>query len=492
MSSIIDYNGKLKVVSLFSGCGGLDLGFMLSGHYKIEFSSDINASAASTYVENFGAEAVSCLNQSRKRGPLFFIGDIRGIDFKALQSMVPNLDVVIGGPPCQDFSIARGTDLANAGIHTERGRLYAYFVKALIYLKPKYFVFENVPGLISDNKGATWDIIKEDFQNLSIHVKDIEKIAGNGFNGSNPGYELSYAGVVDASSVGVPQRRRRVIVVGVRRDLIEEASSGLYGMLGKKIKQICRENIEGTELSFREYPLTPMEVFEGKTLDKLEHRYSEIMAEWLSEDSNKKVPAIKKWAQIHSKTAQEGILKNYCEINNVQFNPKSLIRAMKEHEYALKRLGFYGIKVCVDSNCDTSCSFFHETKRVQERMFYIPPDQNYKFLYRYQRFRVEGKNISMIYRRLHTLKPAYTITANGGGGTHGYHYERYRSRITIREMARLQSFPDSFKFIGTKTEINSQIGEAVPPLLGTRISEAVWLINRMLQTQVKSIDAQNP
>ena len=84
------------------------------------------------------------------------------------------------------------------------------------------------------------------------------------------------------------------------------------------------------------------------------------------------------------------------------------------------------------------------------------------------------------------------MKANGGGGTHGYHYERYRSRITIREMARLQSFPDSFKFSGTKTEINSQIGEAVPPLLGTRISEAVWLINRMLQTQVKSIDTQNP
>lgn len=492
MDSSKEYNEKLKVVSLFSGCGGLDLGFTMSNNYSIAFASDIKEVAAKTYTENFGFEMAKRLSGCAGGPPIFYHGDIRGMDFSAMRSMFPETDVVIGGPPCQDFSIARGTDLANAGIHTDRGRLYAYFVKALIYLKPKYFVFENVPGLVSDNKGATWSIIKEDFKNLSIHVKDIEMIAGDGFNGSSPEYELAYAGVVDAAAVGVPQRRRRVIVVGIRRDIIEEKYTGLYGMAVKKIKEICRENIEGAGSTFSEYPLTPIEVFEGKTLDKLEGKYSEIMNEWLSEDSNKKVPAIEKWAQIHSKTAQEGILKSYCEINNVQFNPRTLIHAMREHEYALKRLGFYGIKVCLDNNGDESCSFFHETKRVLERMFYIPPDQNYKFLYRYQRFRVEGKNISMIYRRLHILKPAYTITANGGGGTHGYHYERYRSRITIREMARLQSFPDSFKFSGTKTEINSQIGEAVPPLLGTRISEAVWLINRMLQTQVKSIDTQNP
>ena len=491
MDSDMEYNGKLKVVSLFSGCGGLDLGFLLSGHYEIEFSSDINTSAAETYSENFGAEAVTYLNQSLKKRPLFFIGDIRHMDFKTLSSMYQNPDVVIGGPPCQDFSIARGTDLANAGIHTKRGRLYAYFVKALIHLKPKYFVFENVPGLVSDNKGATWSIIKDDFQNLSIHVKDIEKIVGDGFNGSNPGYELAYAGVVDASSVGVPQKRKRVIVVGVRKDLIEEASAGLYGMVVRKIKEICRENIEGTGLPFSKYPLTPIEVFEGETLDKLERRYSEIMAGWLSQNVNKKVPAMKKWAQIQEKTIKEGILKNYCVSNNVEFDSISFINAMREHESLLKRLGFYGIKVCMDHNADIACSFFHENKGVLERMFYIPPDENYKFLYRYQRFRVEGKNISMIYRRLHPLKPAYTVTANGGGGTHGYHYERSRSRLTLREMARIQSFPDSFIFIGTKAEINSQIGEAVPPLLGERISEAVWLINKILHSQVKSIDPQN-
>ncbi|MGC9021421.1 MAG: DNA cytosine methyltransferase, partial [Candidatus Methanodesulfokora sp.] len=89
------------------------------------------------------------------------------------------------------------------------------------------------------------------------------------------------------------------------------------------------------------------------------------------------------------------------------------------------------------------------------------------------RWEVEGKGISLIYRRLHPLKPAYTVVAYGGGGTHGYHYERSRATLTLRERARLQTFPDSFLFSGSKTEIRAQIGEAVPPLASRRLAEVL-------------------
>ena len=405
--------------------------------------------------------------------------------------MFPDPDIVIGGPPCQDFSIARGTDLANAGIRTERGKLYAYFVKALIYLRPKYFVFENVPGLISDNKGKTWDIIREDFQNLSIHVHDIEKIAGDGFDVANPGYELAYAGVVDASAVGVPQKRKRVIAIGVRKDLLEGTPAGLYGMTAERIKEICTANIEGAGSLFAEYPVTAIEAFEGYPLDKLKHRYEEIMGEWISNEANRKVHAMEKWAKEHLEEAKKAILESYFEANGSDPDLQVASEAMMQHEIVLRHLGFYGRKVCGGDILDESCGGFDEKKRVVERLFYTPPDENYKFLYRYRRFKVEGKGISMIYRRLHPLRPAYTVMANGGGGTHGYHYERSRSRLTVREIARLQSFPDSFKFSGVKSEVKRQIGEAVPPLLGMRIAEAVWSIDQMIRAPLKFISAEH-
>ncbi|MEM4977323.1 MAG: DNA cytosine methyltransferase, partial [Desulfurococcaceae archaeon] len=76
-------------------------------------------------------------------------------------------------------------------------------------------------------------------------------------------------------------------------------------------------------------------------------------------------------------------------------------------------------------------------------------------------------------RRIHPLKPSYTVVAYGGGGTHGYHYDRDRATLSLREKARLQTFPDSFLFSGSRMEIRAQIGEAVPVLAAKRTAEAV-------------------
>lgn len=476
---------RLNVISLFSGCGGLDLGFAMSGRFSIKLACDINSATAETYAENFGAKKVSLLPKLPGKEPLFMTGDIQELDFGRLRSLFPDTDVVIGGPPCQDFSMARGTDRANAGMYTKRGRLYAYFVKALIYLQPKYFVFENVPGIISDNKGATWDIIREDFSNLSMHAEDIEKIAGNGFAGTSPGYFLAYQGVTDASSVGVPQRRKRVIIVGVRRDLLETSSAGSADYLADKIRQICASRIEGKCLSFRNYPLASIEAFEGETLDTLGGRYRSVMEEWFSSEKNSGVPELVRWAKENSEALKNGIMENYCATNSSESSPKNFRKAMEDHRRILEYLGFKGVRVCSAGKIsDASCDIPKENPTVMSRLYFTPPDENYKFLYRYERWRVEGKNISMIYRRIHPLKPGYTVTANGGGGTHGYHYERSRSRLTNRERARLQSFPDSFKFSGTYGKQREIIGNAVPPLLGKAVAEAVLETDRLLRGKV--------
>lgn len=481
---------KLKTISLFSGCGGLDLGFNMSGQFNVELANDLNPVAAETYSKNFDAKIVHgakiTSDEKEKQKTVFLLEDIRNLDFNDFLSSFPDIDVVIGGPPCQDFSITRGSDRKSGKISGERGNLYAYFVKALIFLRPKYFVFENVPGIVSDNRGATWDIIREDFQNLSIHAGDIEKMAGDGFKGSNPGYFLAYDGVADASAVGVPQKRKRVIIVGVRKDLIEKASAGLSSILERKVREICRSKVEGIDLPFRDVPLTAIETFEGNTLNRLGEKYREIMAIWLSDEKNQRIRPLKQWTHDFSKSLGGGIIRNYCNANSLTLPTEKVEEAMEHHERLLSQLGFLGRNVCNDDAfSDGTCDLSKEKANVISRLYFTPPDENYKFLYRYKKWRVEGKNISMIYRRIHPLKPAYTVTANGGGGTHGYHYERSRSRLTNRERARLQTFPDSFKFIGTYGKQREIIGNAVPPVLGRAVGEAVFEIDRLLRGELQ-------
>ena len=100
---------------------------------------------------------------------------------------------------------------------------------------------------------------------------------------------------------------------------------------------------------------------------------------------------------------------------------------------------------------------------VAERLSYIKPGENAftATLPEHLQLKVKGAKISQIYKRLDPNKPAYTVTGSGGGGTHIYHYRENRA-LTNRERARLQTFPDSFKFIGSKESVRKQIGMAVP------------------------------
>jgi DNA (cytosine-5)-methyltransferase 1 len=111
---------------------------------------------------------------------------------------------------------------------------------------------------------------------------------------------------------------------------------------------------------------------------------------------------------------------------------------------------------------------------VAERLSYIKPGQNAwnADLPEHLKLNVKTAKLSQIYKRLHPDKPAYTITASGGGGTHGYHYEEIRP-LTNRERARLQTFPDDFEFVGNYNQVRRQIGMAVPPLLAQTIFKAL-------------------
>ena len=178
---------KIRVVSLFSGCGGMDVGFtgnfeFLEKKYnylgfKIVFANDIVQDACDTY-EGYFKHKPTCLDIKK-----YLDGN----------GVIPDCDVVIGGFPCQDFSLAGKRE----GFNTERGRLYEQMKRVIVLKRPLIFVAENVKGL-TNLSGA------------------LEKIKGD-FASIYPGYRISDH-LLMAADYGVPQTRERVIIVGVRND----------------------------------------------------------------------------------------------------------------------------------------------------------------------------------------------------------------------------------------------------------------------------------
>jgi len=142
-------------------------------------------------------------------------------------------------------------------------------------------------------------------------------------------------------------------------------------------------------------------------------------------------------------------------------NNKNINEALTDHEKKLKDMGFFGKSVELSKFFDKSNELFNEIKRVRDRMAHIPPGENHEFV-KNTEHHVQGL-MSNIYKRIQPLKPSPTIIASGGGGTWGYHYSINRQRLTNRERARIQTFPDWFMFKGTASEIRTQLGNAVPP-----------------------------
>jgi len=270
--------------------------------------------------------------------------------------------------------------------------------------------------------------------------------------------------VADLSVFGVPQRREQLIIVGVRRDLIGEVGD-LWS---------ARTVFESAlKTPFRIYPLTAMEALEGRPLPELRAEYEEVMREWAGVWDEVGTETAQRWKQEVWDRLTFDAVKDYCLVNKIgRCSEEELELGFNAHREVLRELGYSGRRASELKLPDGTADPPADSPDVLERLRRIPPGENHEFV-RGTRWEVEGRGISLVYRRLHPLKPSYTIVAYGGGGTHGYHYERPRGTLTLRERARLQTFPDNFLFKGSKTEIRAQIGEAVPPLAAKRLGEAL-------------------
>ena len=456
---------KYKLLSLFSGAGGLDLGFELSERFKALFANDILYSPAETYAYNFHG---SIINSEKKKfnydKPIFLLMDASDINFETFSKIKP--DILVGGPPCQDFSIVRGPSYERVGIANRRGKLYSQFIRALIHLQPKIFIFENVPGLKSANKGFAYKIILEDFSNLDVRWDEIKKIVKDDYSNNIKKYLIIFSDIINSANLGVPQKRKRLIIIGIREDLIQN-NLIIFNLL----KQEAENILANYNSLLKKYPLTPLEVFEGKTLDNLNKKYKEIMRQYFEVADKINTPRALEWKNKVWEKLKFDSVKDYLIVNNISpINNYEVKTAFKEHKKVLKELGYYDKNVNNLDFPDGSNTITPEKEKVKGRLKWIPPDENHLFV-KGTPWEVNGNGMSLIYRRIHPLKPAYTIVAYGGGGTWSYHYDRNRSKLTNRERARLQTFPDWFLFKGSITQIRAQIGEAVPVLLSKNIGQ---------------------
>ncbi|MEQ2846467.1 DNA cytosine methyltransferase [Bilophila wadsworthia] len=168
----------MNIISLFSGAGGLDLGLSQAGH-NIVWANDIDKDAVATYRKNIGNDIV--------------LADIKDIDI----NIIPHADVVVGGFPCQGFSLAN----LQRKVEDERNHLYKFFYRIIKEKKPNFFIAENVKGILSLGKGTVINHILNDFEEA--------------------GYRTTYY-LVNMANYGIPQTRQRVIIVGKSISLSEK------------------------------------------------------------------------------------------------------------------------------------------------------------------------------------------------------------------------------------------------------------------------------
>jgi len=393
----------LRTIGLFAGCGGMDLGFKNAG-FNLVWANDFNKDACATYRQNIGDHIVH--------------GDITQISTGDLPDKI---DVVLGGFPCQGFSIAN----TGRSMKDERNFLYKEMLRVIMHTKPKVFVAENVKGLLSMHKGKVIEMIVNDFKDL--------------------GYDVNFE-LLKASNYGVPQNRERVIILGNRIGAENKFPKPTHGdtkglkpyvstkeAVGHLAKVRTRDTTitlsDGTLIFNHVARTNVQDKYWGRKYDVNQHEICDYLKYWRNKSgwTTKKID--EHFGYAH--TAGHWFRKD---------NNSGSIPNPSDWWELKKILGF-------DNKYDKQV-----TELVEKPITFE------------QSLRISNWD-----------KPSDTITATGPE----IHPNKQR-RMSVRECAIIQSFPDSFEFTGSTASMYAQIGNAVPVKLAEKIAHSVL---EMLRSQ---------
>ena len=439
-----------KVLDLFAGAGGLALGLHAAGAQCVG-AVEYNAAAAATFRRIFAAD-----------DPLVFGGPVEG-DVnelpvtKLLDSLPAAPDLVVGGPPCQGFSrvgrakqaslLSERDRIRNGGLRAPgRNHLYQYFLAVVAHARPQAFIMENVPGMRQHLGG--------DF------ARRIAREA------SYIGYNVRYF-LLNAANYGVPQHRWRLFFVGMRSDL------GLDAVPRPPVgSHHAQQMLEGFALPEDPWlvtgsgiPLVPEPASPVKTRDALgdlpklkAHLRGESPVERRlppRRSPSEFVEDLRQWPGLEP---AEMISGNWYRHTPRDFPIFQEMAQGDRYPEALA-IAYRLFREHVEGLDDPPSQGTREWNELKSR--FVPPYRNDAFHDKW--------------RKLMADEPSWTVTAHLSRDAYSHiHYDGRQARtITIREAARLQSFPDAVDFAGNYGEQYQQIGNAVPPVLARALGEAV-------------------
>ncbi len=453
--------GQPRVVDLFSGCGGISLGFHRAG-FSIAAAVEIDPLAALSHATNFHREAHTFDAHAKARDltatdPATFCQEL------GLGLVDEAVDVLVGGPPCQAYARIGRAKLGDLAANPEafkvdpRRNLYLAYLAWVTRLKPLALLMENVP-----------DIMNQSGHNVAVEI--VELLEGHG-------YSARY-GLVNTAFYGVPQMRERVFIVAYRKELEItpalpeptrhlELPSGYHGSRSVALKYVDLLSA-GAYLSPRTDPSLPPPVTAEQAIGDLPPIETAGMKRGTRKASPKTFLRYRDGVPISDYSRQ---MREWPGFESAEGIGDHLVRclprdggifeAMQEgHQYpdALKVAeGQFKAKAKELGYRRNSKSW------TALRNAMVPPYNPATFPNRWW--------------KMIRNKPARTLMAHLGKDCYSHiHYEGAQRRtISIREAARLQSFPDGFKFAGTMNPSFRQIGNAVPPLMAWEIAKVMRL-----------------
>ncbi|RCL28692.1 DNA (cytosine-5-)-methyltransferase [Pseudomonas sp. AFG_SD02_1510_Pfu_092] len=373
---------QLNILDLFCGTGALSYGLTHSNSsFQVVGGIDLNRSASETAAANHPGAKIFC-------------DDINNFTAQQMADKIgiSRIDLIVGGPPCQGFSSIRPS--RGQGLQDPRNFLYKKFVDYVSTLRPTVFLMENVVGIIGANGGELLNSIIMSFNEI--------------------GYDVDWR-VLNAANYGVPQKRERFFMLGVKRSAV--SSSVLI------------------------FP-DPTHRFSGRVIGtRIKEKYIQNPTNGLS--------AVTLWDALSDlprlRSGEESERYAHAPLNSYQLmrrmNAPKQLRLHQAANHSAKML-----EVIRHSGSSKSC---------------LPEG-------------LVTSGYSSCYSRLEKEEPATTITVKFTSPASSKCIHPVDDRaITPREAARLQSFDDSFLFRGSKTDIASQIGNAVPPVLSSAFSGVI-------------------
>lgn len=396
------------MIDLFAGCGGLTEGFMQTNKYteiaSVEWLKPqvetLRKRMETKWGEVDAVDRVMWFDIQREAELFNGWNDDsnfesgKGLDYYVNES--EGIDAIIGGPPCQAYSVAGRVRDENGMRDDYRNYLFEHYLSVVKRYRPKIFVFENVPGILS----AAPDGIP-----ITVKIREA-------FN--DVGYEIIgdlKNAIVDASDFGVPQRRRRVIILGVNKDVYSNPGEVINNFYNRYLPEQKVEHIMTVKEAIGDLPPCSPRFDEESHKKRISHDTPRCGITW----------HIPRYSNLRDMETFR-ILAEDIESGKNEYNSKKISKLYEE--------------------------------------------------------RVGSKSPIHRYHVLNPNEPSTTIIAHlYKDGNRFIHYDSKQQRtITVREAARLQSFPDDFDFVGSRGSAYQMIGNAVPVLLAKAIAEAVFLI----------------